>query len=52
MGFEEFVSGEKKKFDFKIGISLASALSGFIAGAVVATIIWATAVYLWAGTHF
>lgn len=31
----DFVSNDKKKFDWKIGKILASSLSGFIAGIIV-----------------
>ena len=36
----DFISEEKKDFKFKIGIALASALTGFIAGAIVASFLW------------
>ena len=44
----EFVSEDKRNFPFKMGRSIASSLSGFIAGVVLATIVWviATAAYL------
>lgn len=35
---EDFVSHDPKEFQFKIGKILASSLSGFIAGLLVATI--------------
>jgi len=38
--FKEFVCEEHKKFKVKVGNVLASSLSGFIAGAVFATIFW------------
>lgn len=47
--FREFVSLEKRVFGFQIGEHLASALSGFVAGAVVATIIWGAAVLIFLG---
>jgi len=37
----EFVSEEQRSFGFKIGRTLASALSGFIAGVIFASIVWA-----------
>ena len=43
---KEFVSGEKKKFSFSIGKLLASGLSGFIAGFIVASIGWIVVIYL------
>ncbi len=36
----EFVSQEQKEYKVKMGSILASALSGFIAGLIVASIIW------------
>lgn len=36
---EEFVSKEEKRFSFKIGRTLASALAGFVAGFIVAAIV-------------
>lgn len=36
----EFVSDDNRHYRFHIGRHNASALSGFIAGAVLATIIW------------
>jgi hypothetical protein len=36
----EFVSQEKKKYKFQLGRALASGLTGFICGAVFASIIW------------
>ncbi len=36
----DFVSDEQRSFRFKIGHVLASSLSGFIAGAIFASIIW------------
>ncbi|MEK7478462.1 MAG: hypothetical protein AAB626_00880 [Patescibacteria group bacterium] len=37
---KQFVCEEHRKFKFKVGNILASGLSGFIAGAVFATIFW------------
>lgn len=34
----DFISNDKKKFEWRIGKLLASSLSGFIAGIIVATI--------------
>lgn len=35
---EDFISHDRKRFDHKIGRVLASSLSGFIAGIIVAVI--------------
>ncbi len=43
---DEFVSKEERHFAFQIGKDVASALSGFLAGAIVASIIWLAAWYL------
>ncbi len=42
----DFISEEKRRFKFRIGDVHASALSGFIAGVISATIILATIVYI------
>ena len=39
----DFISEEKREYRFKIGGLIASALSGFLAGIVVASIIWVIA---------
>ena len=36
----DFVSDEKRDFSFRIGGTLASALSGFVAGAVASVIVF------------
>lgn len=36
----DFISEENRQYNFKIGAVIASSLSGFIAGFVVASIIW------------
>ena len=36
----DFVSEEQREYNFKIGAVVASSLSGFIAGFVVASILW------------
>jgi len=36
--FDDFVSHDKKRFKWRLGKALASSLSGFIAGAVVAVL--------------
>jgi tetrahydromethanopterin S-methyltransferase subunit B len=46
----DFVSQEQREYKVKMGGILASALSGFIAGLIVASIIWMVAFkYLPAG---
>ena len=45
-GGGDFVSQEKKSYRFIIGKVLASSLSGFIAGFIFASVIWALAVYV------
>jgi len=37
----DFISDEKREFKYKLGTTIASALTGFIAGAVVASMAWA-----------
>lgn len=39
----DFISDENRQYNFKFGQLIASSLSGFICGAVVATIIWLVA---------
>ncbi len=36
----EFVSKENRNYKFKLGRTIASSLAGFIAGAIVASIVW------------
>ena len=36
----DFVSIEKRSYRYKLGTVVASSLSGFVAGAVVASIVW------------
>jgi hypothetical protein len=36
----EFVSDEKRDYKFKLGRMIASSLAGFVAGAIVASIVW------------
>jgi hypothetical protein len=40
---KEFVCEENRKFKFRVGNMLASGLSGFVAGAVFASIFWMVA---------
>lgn len=42
----DFVSNEQRDFKFKLGGTLASALSGFIAGAIAAVIIFLVGYFL------
>lgn len=42
--FRDFVSYENREYPFRIGKTTASALSGFVIGAVVANVIWTTMV--------
>jgi tetrahydromethanopterin S-methyltransferase subunit F len=42
----DFISREERTFKFKLGKVIASALSGFIAGVVFASIIWVIALYI------
>jgi dolichol kinase len=37
---KDFVSEEERYFNFKVGKTLASSLSGFIAGIIVGYIFW------------
>ncbi len=39
--FNDFISKEKRNYKFKIGSTIASSLTGFIFGVIVATIVWA-----------
>ena len=41
---EDFVSREKRAYRFRLGTMLASSLSGFIAGALVASMVWLLAI--------
>ncbi|TSC60405.1 MAG: hypothetical protein LiPW15_283 [Parcubacteria group bacterium LiPW_15] len=43
---DDFVSHEKRSFRFKLGKLLASSLSGFIAGVILASIFWFLAAYI------
>lgn len=40
----EFVSEEKRDYRFKIGYTIASALTGFLVGAASASVVWYFAV--------
>lgn len=42
----DFISREERIFKFKLGKVIASALSGFIAGVVFASIAWIVALYV------
>lgn len=39
----DFISEENRDFKFKLGKTIASSLTGFVAGLIVATILW----FLW-----
>ena len=41
----EFISDDQRQYNFKLGQVVASALSGFIVGVIVASIIWMVAFY-------
>lgn len=36
----DFISNEKRDFKVRIGSTIASSLTGFVAGIIVASIIW------------
>lgn len=38
--FRDFISREPRKFHFKMGHHLASSLSGFVVGIIIASIMW------------
>jgi len=42
---KDFVSEEPRAFRFKMGRVLASSLAGFIAGVIVASIVWGIGVW-------
>jgi len=42
----DFVSIDGRSFRFKIGVVVASSLSGFLAGVVVTSIFWAINLYI------
>jgi len=41
----DFVSDDNRKYNFKLGRTVASSLTGFIGGAVAASIIWYLAIF-------
>jgi len=41
---KEFISEEKKDFNFRLGTTVASGFAGFLAGIFIASLIWAVAV--------
>lgn len=45
--FREFVSEESRDFRFKLGKWLASGLSGFIFGVIVASLFWYIGIYFY-----
>jgi hypothetical protein len=42
---QDFVSQEKRTFRLSIGRALASSLAGFIAGMIVASILWTVGIW-------
>ena len=42
---QDFVSSEDRTYTFKLGRQIASALSGFIVGVVVSSVIWMLAIW-------
>jgi hypothetical protein len=44
--FRDFISEEQRQFKFKIGKTLASSLSGFIAGVIFISIFWIVLFFL------
>ncbi|MFA5172967.1 MAG: hypothetical protein WC435_00995 [Candidatus Paceibacterota bacterium] len=43
----DFVSKEERRFKFVIGKTLASSLTGFVAGVVFASIFWGAVLYVY-----
>ena len=41
----DFWSKEERKYNFQLGRTIASSLTGFVCGVVVSSIIWYLAVY-------
>lgn len=41
----DFVSQEPRKFRYKVGHYLASSLSGFVVGVIVASIVWSIGIW-------
>ncbi|KKU51188.1 MAG: hypothetical protein UX74_C0031G0011 [Parcubacteria group bacterium GW2011_GWA2_47_10b] len=41
----DFISHEDRQYNFKLGQLIASALTGFLAGLVSASIVWMLALY-------
>ena len=44
---KEFVCQETHRFKFRIGRHIASALSGFVAGVIAASIVWGVGILIW-----
>lgn len=40
----DFISTEKRNYRFQLGTTVASALSGFIAGVIATSIFWAVSI--------
>jgi len=45
--YRDFISKEERKFRFKIGETLASSLTGFLAGIIFASIFWGMVFYFY-----
>ena len=41
----DFISEDDRKYKFRLGRTIASSLTGFIGGALAASIIWYLAIY-------
>lgn len=41
---QDFISGERRSYRFKIGTTIASALAGFLAGIIVTSMVFVTVV--------
>jgi hypothetical protein len=41
----DFISEEKRRYDFKLGEVMASALTGFVVGVITASIVWMLAIH-------
>lgn len=48
---KDFISKEQRDYKFKIGSVLASSLTGFVVGAIVASTIWAVGVNYMSSTR-
>ncbi len=48
---EDFISKDQRNYKFKIGSVVASSLTGFVVGAIVASTIWAVGVNYMSSTR-